>query len=118
MTRIKIKLRYDGYHGFESFCDVQIEHGHDKILVTVTERDDNPGTSITNRIEVIATKIADMLDDIPVERLHFVEHYPERGSVYRLHAESWAQVEFTWSGREARQPVWSPLNRDNPSEGG
>ena len=62
-------LLYPGYHGCVSWCRVRV-YGPDperlrdadkRPVVVATERDDNPGTSVTNRIEVIATVLYRLL---------------------------------------------------------
>lgn len=101
-------MDYAGYHGCASWCDVQIERAGEDVLVVVSERDDNPGTSVTNCAEVVATVVAARLRDVPVWRLRYVEHYPARS-----HSEAtFAEVTFEWSGRTAALPEWRHLGAD------
>ena len=109
-----VQLAYEGYHRCRSVCDVQVEQGPPvptasrMHLVTLTERDDNPGTSITNAAETIATLIAARLPDIPVARIVFVEVWPPCQS----HSGSWDEVTFRWLYRTALdRPRWRPLGR-------
>lgn len=110
---VEIELHYAGYHSCESVCDVRIEHGTAGIMVTVTERPTNPGTSITNAIETIATQIARTMPSANMPDVRFVEHYP--GARWdqdhlRCRAETFDLVEFTWSeSREASAPRWRHL---------
>lgn len=62
---------FSGYGGIPSKCHLEI---HDNVVIA-TELSDNPGTSITNMAEVLATRVcADHL--IAPELLIWVEHYP------------------------------------------
>ena len=102
------RLNYAGYHGCASWCDIQVERTGEDVLVVVSERDNNPGTSITNCAEVIATAIAARLRDVPVGRLRYLEHYPARP-----HREAAiCEVIFEWSGRTAARPEWRHLGAD------
>ena len=109
MSGIDIELHYEGYDGVESVCDVLIEHGTGTILVTVSQREDhNPGTSITNRAEVIATQIAQTMPSASMPDVRFVEHYQARS-----HREPvFDEVTFTWSDRRASSPQWRRLGAD------
>ncbi|MES2464662.1 MAG: hypothetical protein V4671_29215 [Armatimonadota bacterium] len=87
-------LRYRGYHGCPSLCRVCVYEGPDgkgiAPVLVATEMESNPGTSVTNRIEVIATEIYRLLER-PQAGLTVIEHYgacriaPERFSLVTLH---------------------------------
>lgn len=102
------RLDYAGYHGCASWCDVQVERAGEDVLVVVSERDDNPGTSITNCAKVVATALAARLRDVPVWRLRYVEHYPARSH----RGATFCEVTFEWSGRTAARPEWRHLGVD------
>ena len=107
-TAETFRLSYAGYHGRDSWCDVRIERAGEDVLVVVAETSDNPGTSVTNCAEVIATAIAARLRDVPVWRLRFVEQYPASS-----HCEATiCEVTFEWSGRAAARPEWRHLGAD------
>lgn len=63
---------YYGIGNCECRCDIEIYGA----LVIVTELKDNPGTSITNWAEHLATKIC-RDNNIDMKSLVWVEHYPE-----------------------------------------
>ena len=109
MSGVEIVLHYEGYHGVKSVCDVLVEHGTDAILVTVTQCEDNPGTSITNRAEVIATEVARTMPSASMPDVRFVEHYQARPS---LRGPVYDEVTFTWSDRQASRPQWRRLGFD------
>ena len=85
------RFDYAGYWGCDSHCDLFIIGN----LVIATEASDNPGTSITNMAEHLATRVCYHFSLDP-EAMIWIEHYPERGHEY-LHrpiAESWDLVNF------------------------
>ena len=83
-----------------------------------SERPDNPGMSVTNAAEVLATRIADALGLGPEDAV-FVEHYPaERGRGEpgtRRPGETWDRVTFRrvvhMGGRSCsfEDPSWRPM---------
>ena len=115
------QLVFEGYRQCRSVCDIQIEQGPPvpsasrMHLVTITERADNPGTSVTNAAETIATLIAARLPDIPVARIVFVEYYPKIEG--RFLVDAWDEVSFQWLDRTAMYgPRWRPLGHNGYTE--
>ena len=105
MSGIHIELHYEGDH--DGVCDVLVEHGTDTILVTVTERDDNPGAPITLCVGSIATQIATTMPSASMPEVRFVEHYPKDRD------DPYDEVTFTWAeDRVARLPQWRHLGVD------
>ena len=93
-------------------CDIQIledtdSHQH---TIVMTERDDNPGLSITNSSERIATALVNENKWAPAD-CRWVEHYATTPS--RPAPVTWDLVIYTWGLRSgvwvASFPVWSPL---------
>ena len=82
---------YTGYHGCKSVCYLRLYQPtgqSDQAAVAVfTELAGNSGTSITNRIEVLATMAWAFLQR-PEVAPTVVEHYPARGH-YNPHTEKW-----------------------------
>ena len=112
MSGVHITLHYEGYGGVKSVCDVLIEHSQPPgtILVTVSQREeDDAGTSITNRAEVIATEVAKTMPSALMPEVRFVEHYEARPS---LRGPVYDEVTFTWSDRQASSPRWRRLGVD------
>ena len=112
-------LLYPGYHGCLSWCRVRVygpdpERSQDAgnpPVVVATERGDNPGTSITNRIEVIATVLYCLLG-CPEEGVKVIEHYEDRAFIggRPLQRARCDRVEMPWNGRHGfRSPKWFPL---------
>jgi len=68
-TIYKTKLHYRGFW-CNSVCGLEIYQKNTTIIVVFTELDDNPGTSITNMIEYLATIVKNMfLKNIPLNGL-------------------------------------------------
>lgn len=105
-------LTFAGYRDLETRCDILIEHGHTATVVTVTERDDNTGQSVTNNMEFIATEVAGQLVHLrPSHQIWFVQRFEQTPPPHR-EPVMWARVEFTWDGRAASRPTWSDLGAD------
>ncbi|CAG0943407.1 hypothetical protein ANRL1_01328 [Anaerolineae bacterium] len=89
-----------------TICGVTIYHVEfNCYVVVITELDDNPGKSVTNASEYIATELkkSAKLSDADVT---WVEHYIYQGQ------HEYDKVEYTWNGNKATNPKWSPLGED------
>ena len=108
-------FHYKGFHGCDAKCGLEVIRHKDKDfdVVVATELHDNPGTSITNMAEGIATLVCKEFD-IPPSRLLWIEHYPERpsGTPRKPFPESFDRVWFTWTGEQFRSPRWRPLSTE------
>jgi hypothetical protein len=107
-------LRYRGYHGTPSCCRVRVweETGKPPVVIA-TELECNAGTSVTNRIEVIATTMYQMLER-PEAGLVMIEHYEERtwAGGKTLLPERFARVEMEWTRNKGFvRPRWTPLTK-------
>jgi hypothetical protein len=73
-------LRYAGYHGCPSVCRMRVWQPDPPrpVIVLFTELEENPGTSVTNRVEVLATLVYGWLER-PEREPIWVEHYPDCG---------------------------------------
>jgi hypothetical protein len=81
--------------------------GSGDVLAIVTEVDGNPGASVTNAAENIATEIVATFGVDP-RHLIYIEHY--RTDRYGGGLPStWDVVTFDWSGQGAAHPQWKPL---------
>lgn len=66
---------YSGFHGCRSICDLELITLSDgRTVAIVTERADNPGTSITNIAEHLASWVCNQFQIDP-DRLVWIEHY-------------------------------------------
>jgi hypothetical protein len=106
-----IRFAFRGLHGRPGVCDVEFVRLSDgRTLVICAERDDNPGASVTNAAELIATQVCQHYQIDPAA-LVWVEHYPPG----RAHGKTpdWDRVTFQiiraghhWYFAE---PDWRPM---------
>ena len=87
---------YRGYHGVKSVCYLRLyqpqensgQPGKPRPAIAIfSELETNPGTSVTNKIEVLAVLAWEFLqkpEDAPI----VIEHYPNRG-VHNTHTDRW-----------------------------
>lgn len=120
---------YRGYHDCSSVCRVETwEQVGSPPLIICTELADNPGTSVTNRCEVLAAQLVathfpavfDVLEGVPY---HFIERYPP-GRYRTARREPLAFVTFAYrvphAGRgidhhaqpTLGQPTWTHVRRE------
>jgi predicted SPOUT superfamily RNA methylase MTH1 len=77
------RYAYWGYHGSRSECVLRVfEEAGKATVVIATERDDNPGTSITNVAESLAWQVWCWLEK-PSHGMVWVEHYADRAFIGR-----------------------------------
>jgi len=106
--------------GIEARCEVAIRRSgrlqHSGAVVMLTELPGNPGMSVTNAFEYIATQV------LRQNRLHpgrviWIEHYPERG---RDLPETFDLVTLEWSeepdGWTASHPDWQRISGELVAE--
>lgn len=91
------KFHYKGYGRNESFCDIQVAGN----LVIATELPDNPGTSITNAAEDVATAVC-LRYQIPMKDLVWIERYHHSPDEYD-------RVFFDYFENTLRNPLWKRL---------
>ncbi|MDO8613275.1 MAG: hypothetical protein Q7R32_10715 [Dehalococcoidia bacterium] len=99
---------YKAGNGFDGVCAIEridLEDGRTAIICE--EIDGNPGQSITNSIEHIATQLCDQFDIEP-EMLVLIEHY----DTWYARETEWDIVEFGRRSRESgfADPAWHPLS--------
>jgi hypothetical protein len=99
-------MRYD-YKGFwncDSCCDIEAHRRSDgKYVFVATELPDNPGTSVTNFAENLATAMRSQYRLKP-EEVIWIEHYPEAKDHRK---EDFDLVRFLGiEGDSFRTPVW------------
>jgi len=100
-------LHYKDLHGFESKCGLTIYTYKDKTATVIfTELKDNPGTSVTNFIEHLATMVYNSrLKDCNPNSITWVEHHPKRGSF----EETYDRVYLEWDGERFGNPRWERI---------
>jgi hypothetical protein len=113
--RVDTEFRYKPPHHIEAHCRVRIYSatggydGEDRTVVVISEAADNPGMSVTNASEDIATKIVQVFNIDPA-RTRWIEHYPQEAWRYHGREEikpaTYDEVFYSWRGLEAREPNW------------
>jgi len=96
------------YKGFwsDSYCDIEAHRRSDgKYVFVATELRDNPGTSVTNYAEHLATAMRRQYGLKP-EDMIWIEHYPEARDRRK---ESFDLVRFVVEGDSFRRPVWTRI---------
>lgn len=113
----KVKITVKAANNRDMECDVHVfpNYGRNFIanLFVITERKDNPGMSVTNASEYIATHLVNQYKFDPEECI-FIEHYDYQDG---RSTPTWDQVAYTWvkhlsKGWQASLPKWSPIPRD------
>ena len=110
--------QYPGFHECPSHCDLEILRRSVTPLVICTELADNPGTSVTNMAEHLATRVYEDDPSMAPEHLIWVEHYLERSAGRgRVFPETWDLVTFRRrSGRVFGGPTWRRLTAEQVTE--
>src|SRR5207244_3711118 len=94
-------------------CWLRIYTAPDRTVVIATEVNENPGTSITNMAEHLATEVTRTFG-LSHDALVWIEHYPARrvlGGYPRL-AESLDLGTFTWTPQGLRAPQWRRVSKE------
>lgn len=104
---MKSELTFLGIHNRVSKCQIEVKGN----LVIVTELSDNPGTSVTNAAEIIATEVCKEYHIDPKE-LIYIEHYPKS----TIMNETWDLVKFTVEGRELTNADWKNISKEKVIE--
>lgn len=113
---------YRGYHGCESRCRLRVyrPEGKPPVIIASEEEDQNPGTSITNMAEEIATDVC-RIYGLAHEPFIWIEHYDDRGdpakrrglgdAFGRVSGESFDVVMFLRRGTRLSGPEWCPITK-------
>ena len=98
-----IELSYRGHYGCPSKCGLSILRVAGRVWVIFTELPDNPGSSISRRIEHLASVVyRRFLYNEDPEAIRWAERYPALGEFKAIMEE----VTFTWNGKEFINPEW------------
>jgi hypothetical protein len=87
-----------------------------RVSVVVTELPDNPGMSVTNACEDIASRVVQDFGINP-QRTRFIEHYPEERTVHHgrehVRKETFDEIFSTWDKQNrADGPHWKSLTKE------
>lgn len=102
---------FKGAWDVPSFCGIKIIVQKDNTIVIVTELyDSNPGSSVTSRVDKLATEIMEKFD-IERDKLFFIEHNPNRKSKFEFFKETFDLVSFEWNGEKFINPTWERITK-------
>jgi len=107
------RFEFRGFHGCRCVCSLEILLlGDRRNAVIATEREDNPGTSITNVAENLASEVCDRFEIDP-DKLVWIEHYGYPGACACTRDRTFDRVTFKRRDRDTIR--WSPaLGRHKP----
>lgn len=116
MKREDTVYPYKGDWEHEAKCRVRIYELPAYTVVIATELPDNPGTSVSNFAEYLATMICAQYEIRP-ERLKWIQHYPRRGQ-HDQFPEEFDLVTFTFhpEAPPQEQPFWDIAYRQSPAQ--
>ena len=102
------RFHFTGYHGCRSCCALEVLRLSDgRTVVIATELADNPGTSVTNAFEIVATEACRRFAIDPA-RLAWVEHYGYASAFEAGNPRPYDLVEFELMPLGSRYLVGSP----------
>jgi hypothetical protein len=108
-----MRYNYKGFRGCDSCCDIEEQRRNDgKYVFVATEVPDNPGTSVTNFAEQLATAIRRQ-HGLKPEDMIWIEHYPEAKDRRK---ESFDLVRFAVEGESFHTPVWTRITEQAVDE--
>lgn len=95
----------------QAHCQLQIWQASETHLVMFTELPDNPGISVTNYSENLATLIRRAYG-LDVDNTIWLEHYPPPKLRNRISAKEYDLITYRWDLRTltASDPNWQRLN--------
>jgi len=107
-------LHTNGFHGFESKFGLTVTAHDEYALVVQTELPDNPGTSVTNMAEDLATLVLNnhpALQGYNHDQVYFVEHYAidtrQQQAGGSMRDKDFDLIEMQWEkGRGYTNPNW------------
>lgn len=104
-------FRFRGKTGVPATCGITIEQDGDRVTVTLTELSDNPGMSVTNQVDHIATLIyRERLSGYDPARIEWIEHYQEttRPTEHSKNTkcQTWDRVTLQFNGKQFHSPQW------------
>ena len=103
----EIIYEYKSQRGADSKFGLEVLNHAGFTLAIATELDDNPGVSVTNFAEHLATQVCLDLQIDPM-KLVWVEHYPDAGKRTYLDPAHWDAATFTFDRLHGHfhRPAW------------
>ena len=111
-----MKLAYTGLCSYRDDlgrlcrCDLHVYRDGNAAVVVASERADNPGSSITNSYENLATGVWQKMG-LSLDQVMWVEHYAAQSYGVRIE-ETFDWVTFGLRDGRLVSPKWRPGSRD------
>lgn len=103
-----IYFTYTSKNKLKGMCKLEVYRKWKGVIIVATEMPNNPGQSITNTAETIATQFLRKYNISP-QGMTWIEHYDEEQvKAGHIIAESFARVhfEFDWLACKFINPTW------------
>jgi len=113
-TVIDTIFHYNDLFTRPAHCRVRVYDNTGRIVVIASESPNNPGCSITNSADQLATLVCQRYG-LNAERIVWIEHYPERRVKRSLRDDTFEEhfnlVTFRLSGEGFSSPQWTAIDR-------
>lgn len=96
-------------------CHLRIFQKGKKTTVIATELAINPGKSVTNAAEAIATQVVEQFQLDPT-KTRFIERYTNESYEGSKTQDTYDEVTFTWRKKKASNPKWRHLQQHEIAE--
>lgn len=114
LTTNLVPFPYTGYGTINSVCGVFVLRHAKPVAVVLTELPNNPGTSVTNRAEKIASLVrAKYLNThLDPAAIRWIEHYPPGRGISAHESFDWLTFDWNAKTSEYSNPRWTRLSND------
>lgn len=107
---------FKGLWDVNSKCGLKIVNKAKQTIVIVTNLwENNPGTSVTTFSAQLATIICNEFK-IPLDKLMYIEHTPEKKTKLSFNEETFFIVNFTLESYKFSSPKWQQISLDKATE--
>lgn len=104
---------FKGKWEMPSLCGLMIRKSTTQTIIIFTELyEENPGSSVTDMIEILAGEIIKKNNIVP-ETAIFIIRNPERSARYTFFAETFYRAKMNWDGEKFVGLVWEKLEEFN-----
>jgi hypothetical protein len=106
-------FHYTGKWEMPSHCGIMIRRKESVVPVILTELyETNPGSSVTDWIEILAGEIVKKYA-IPPETAIFIVRNPERSTHHTFFAETFYRARMNWDGGKFTDLEWVKIKEDD-----
>jgi hypothetical protein len=109
-------FEYPGLWDTPSKCGLKIITKQNETIVIATELyNENPGTSVTDSITRIASKVCSE-NSLNPENMIFIEHSPDMKSKMDFWNECFYRVHFNWENGQFKNQRWEMITKEQLHE--